>query len=159
MVLTTTPDAVYAKYGMAYDNNSPDGPWLWVFEQNLYNLRQFDPVALVYTGVSCTVNSGIPSSVAGGCCFDGVDTAYCKVVDVWTDAEYYLPGDVIELTVMWRFVFIGEGLPGWSVPEDFLVGGGLGKEPNGNPRFIQNTMVYDVEPGTYEEMFYFTVPM
>jgi|GEM_PF-1598668 len=87
------------------------------------------------------------------------DTAYCQVTDVWTDSEYYLPGDEIILTVKWKYFFSGAGSPGWSVPEDFLVGGGLGKEPNGNPRFIQNTMVYDVEPGTYEEMFYFTVPM
>ncbi|KPK68984.1 hypothetical protein AMJ82_06770 [candidate division TA06 bacterium SM23_40] len=139
------------------------------------------PVALVYTGVSCTVNSGIPSSVAGGCCFDeatgdiyGIiqgtpdhlfavditegcagDTAYCKVTDVSTDAEYYLPGDVIELTVNWKYVDTGP----WGMSNTFLVGGGLGREPAGHPRFIQNTMVGPVGPGSYTELFYFTVPM
>jgi hypothetical protein len=181
VILTTTPDAVYAKYGMAWDICSPDGPWLWIFEQNLYNLRQFDPVALAYTGVMCTVNTGLPSSVAGGACFDeatgdiygiiqgtpdhlfavditegcGADTAYCKVTNVSVPEEFYLPGDVIELTVHWKYVDTGP----WGMENAFVVGGGLGKEPNGQPRLIQNHTTGVLTPGSYQEVFYFTVPM
>jgi hypothetical protein len=89
----------------------------------------------------------------------GMDTAYVEIVDVYTDAAIYQPGDDITLTVEWKFVWQGNGSPGWSNPEEFKVGGGVGKEPNGQPRYIQNTMVGPVGPGTYTTDFVFTVPM
>jgi hypothetical protein len=41
----------YAVYGMAYDNESPGGPFLWVHTQDSCNVRQFNPNTGVYTGV------------------------------------------------------------------------------------------------------------
>jgi hypothetical protein len=83
------------------------------------------------------------------------DTAWCKVLDVWTDAGTYLPGDDVILTVEWQYFDTGL----WGPPQNFKVGGGLGKEPAGHPRFIQNTMVGPVQPGTYTTDFVFTIPM
>jgi hypothetical protein len=132
------------------------------------------------------VNTGLGSTYAGGCDWydlDGdilvliqgtpdhvgmvditeggapPDTAYCAVTGVSTDASRYLPGDEICLSVNWKFSWSGNGSPGWSNPEDFKVGGGVGKEPNGQPRYIQNVVLYDVAPGSYTEMFYFNVPL
>jgi hypothetical protein len=60
-------------YGLAWDNVSPDGPWLWVFSQDgepLTRVSQFDPDDGVYTGVSFQAidhNGGQPD-IAGGAC-------------------------------------------------------------------------------------------
>jgi len=61
----------YAIYGMAWDDASPDGPWLWAFAQEgspAVTAYQFDPINGVYTGVSFT-GWGNPDDVAGGTCF------------------------------------------------------------------------------------------
>ncbi|MFQ5906285.1 MAG: FlgD immunoglobulin-like domain containing protein [bacterium] len=58
----------YSVYGMAWDDVSSDGPWLWVFEQPPgAMIRQWDPVNHVYTGLSLDVQIG--SSIAGGAAF------------------------------------------------------------------------------------------
>ena len=63
-------------YGMAWDDLSEDGPWLWVFSQNgppdtLMEISQFDPVGGTYTGVSYQVTLEAPytQGIAGGACF------------------------------------------------------------------------------------------
>ena len=89
----------------------------------------------------------------------GIDTAYVQVLDVWTDAATYEPGDVVTLTLEWKFVYSGMGSPGWSDPEDLRVAGGLAKEPNLNPRQVDATVLAGVSPGTYTTNFTFTVPM
>ncbi|MDX1349410.1 MAG: T9SS type A sorting domain-containing protein [Putridiphycobacter sp.] len=62
-------------YGGAFDNYSPDGPWLWVFDQtgtapNQCNIVQVNPTTGVPTGVSYnyTPNAipGTTGSLAGG---------------------------------------------------------------------------------------------
>jgi hypothetical protein len=65
-----------AIYGMAWDNLSEDGPWLWVFSQDgvspdLLEISQFDPDSGTYTGVSwqSDVPTGYNSGMAGGACF------------------------------------------------------------------------------------------
>ncbi|MEE8417429.1 MAG: T9SS type A sorting domain-containing protein, partial [candidate division Zixibacteria bacterium] len=61
-------------YGMAWDNVSEGGPWLWVFSQDgtpQLQISQFDPVNGSYTGVVFYAidHSGGNDAVAGGLCF------------------------------------------------------------------------------------------
>jgi hypothetical protein len=67
----------YPIYGMAWDTMSPGGPWLWISEQGSYptytsQLRQFDPVLGVYTGVTYT----IPGTAGGLSLTDGILSDY-----------------------------------------------------------------------------------
>lgn len=57
-------------YGLAWDDLSPDGPWLWVWSQDGDGClcSQFDPRTGSYTGL--TYNGAIPpDGIAGGACF------------------------------------------------------------------------------------------
>ncbi len=61
--------ASYSVYGMAWDDVSPGGPWLWIFHQDPYpaaTIAQWDPVNHIYTGVTLDVTTN--SSIAGGAC-------------------------------------------------------------------------------------------
>jgi hypothetical protein len=63
-----------AIYGMAWDDLSDDGPWLWVFSQDgtpLMQISQFNPATGTYTGVSwqCPLPTGYTAGIAGGACF------------------------------------------------------------------------------------------
>ncbi|MFK8036795.1 MAG: T9SS type A sorting domain-containing protein [Crocinitomicaceae bacterium] len=73
--LSVIPSATHglATYGGAFDNYSPDGPWLWVFSQtgaNTCEIVQVDPSTGVPTGVSLdyftSAMMGTTSSLAGG---------------------------------------------------------------------------------------------
>ncbi|MCX8037832.1 MAG: S8 family serine peptidase [Candidatus Sumerlaeia bacterium] len=59
-------------YGLAWDNVSPDGPWLWVFSQDGGDPRvlisQFNPRTGTYTGKSF-LGWGNVGDIAGGACF------------------------------------------------------------------------------------------
>ena len=62
-----------AVYGMAYDNVSDDGPWIWVFSQDgtpLQQISQFNPVTGTYTGLTwqCALPTGFTDGLAGGAC-------------------------------------------------------------------------------------------
>ena len=64
----------YIIYGMAWDDVSEGGPWLWVFSQDgtpQLQISQFDPVIGSYTGVVFYAidHSGGDDAVAGGMCF------------------------------------------------------------------------------------------
>ncbi|MEE8417165.1 MAG: carboxypeptidase regulatory-like domain-containing protein, partial [candidate division Zixibacteria bacterium] len=64
----------YIIYGMAWDNVSEGGPWLWVFSQDgtpQLQISQFDPVIGSYTDVVFYAidHSGGDDAVAGGLCF------------------------------------------------------------------------------------------
>ncbi len=60
----------YAIYGLAYDNKTAGGPYLWVYHQNPSTLRQFS----IRTGAYTTVNWAVGgANVAGG----------CEVTDLW----------------------------------------------------------------------------
>jgi len=56
----------YDIYGMAWDNVSLDGPWLWIFSQGGQQILQFDPIDGVYTGI---IYYGPGIGIAGGACF------------------------------------------------------------------------------------------
>jgi len=61
-------------YGLAWDNASPDGPWLWVFSQDGFPetlVSQFNPVSGQYTDVSFIApdHGGDNNDTAGGACF------------------------------------------------------------------------------------------
>lgn len=65
------PGPLTSIYGMAWDDDAPDGPWLWIHDQtnpvNGCNIHQMDPVTLQYTGYVETVS--VPPSneqMAGG---------------------------------------------------------------------------------------------
>ncbi|MBL7190989.1 T9SS type A sorting domain-containing protein [bacterium] len=54
-VLQTAPFHSTAAYGMAYDSDAPDGPWLWIHDQTgptAKTLHKYDPATLTYTGFS-----------------------------------------------------------------------------------------------------------
>ena len=54
-------------YGMAWDDVSDGGPFLWIFEQDDNKIWQFDPGTCTYTGVSI---SNVPAgTLAGGLAF------------------------------------------------------------------------------------------
>jgi hypothetical protein len=64
----------YIIYGMAWDDVSGGGPWLWVFSQDgtpQLQISQFDPVTGSYTGVVFYAidHSGGDDAIAGGMCF------------------------------------------------------------------------------------------
>jgi hypothetical protein len=54
-----TPPPVEGLFGMAWDDASPDGPFLWIYEIKelaTRKIHQFDPVAGAFTGLTLTVN-------------------------------------------------------------------------------------------------------
>jgi hypothetical protein len=59
----------YSIYGMAWDDASPDGPWLWIFTQEAPGaiVYQWDPVNHVYTGLALELTH--VSGIAGGVAF------------------------------------------------------------------------------------------
>ncbi len=65
----------YYIYGAAWDNASPDGPWLWIAAQEDngaggYNyIYQFDPRTGTYTGIGFPVVYSSPGGYAGGLAF------------------------------------------------------------------------------------------
>ena len=64
----------YIIYGMAWDDASEGGPWLWVFSQDgtpQLQISQFDPAIGSYTGVVFYAidHSGGDDAIAGGMCF------------------------------------------------------------------------------------------
>ena len=60
-------------YGMAWDDVSEGGPYLWVYSQEgapATEISQFDPVAGEYTGISFyAIDSSGNDAIAGGICF------------------------------------------------------------------------------------------
>ncbi len=64
-----TPSELANTYGMAWDDASPDGPFLWVYEIKelaTRKIHQFDPVAGEFTGLTLTVNPAIGWSAGLG---------------------------------------------------------------------------------------------
>jgi hypothetical protein len=61
-------------YGLAWDDVSEGGPWLWVFSQDgtpPIEVSQFNPRTGMYTGVTFFAidHGGENNDLAGGCCF------------------------------------------------------------------------------------------
>ena len=66
----------YSIFGLAWDNVSSGGPWLWVYAQNCstngtpyVQILQFDPANGTYTNVTYQGLYYDPEDVAGGACF------------------------------------------------------------------------------------------
>jgi hypothetical protein len=100
-------------YGMAYDNDSPGGPWIWVHIQDSTNVYQFDPSTGTFTGVVYSGwgddDPGV-SGIAGGLCvLEGdpskgsvtllgvtqgtpADEIYAMEIYVQEDSLYWKPG-------------------------------------------------------------------
>ena len=72
LIRSWAPSPLSAIYGMAWDDDAPDGPWLWVHDQSNpslgCNVHQFDPATLTYTGFNITLNppGAGNSPIAGG---------------------------------------------------------------------------------------------
>jgi len=63
-------------FGLAWDDSSPDGPWLWVYSQNgepAVLISQFDPRNGEYTGVIYQGPYNSINDVAGGLCFGTIN--------------------------------------------------------------------------------------
>ncbi len=56
-------------YGMAWDDDDPDGPFLWIHSQDGgCTMRQYDPTTMNPTGVVVDItNQIVPGAIAGGC--------------------------------------------------------------------------------------------
>ena len=81
-----SPSPLLAIYGMAWDNDADDGPWLWVHDQTTpvsgCNVHQLDPVTLTYTGFSVTLDvPPAPADMAGGLHYcSGIDPVYTTML-------------------------------------------------------------------------------
>jgi hypothetical protein len=73
--LASIPNTLIAKYGSAYDDWTPGGPYLWIFNQDLatggspQNVHQFNLNTLLPTGFTHNVFPDVPSgatAIAGG---------------------------------------------------------------------------------------------
>ena len=80
------PAPLNAIYGMAWDDDAPDGPWLWVHDQanpsNGCNVHQMDPATLTYTGFHISLNPpGSSNPIAGGLdyCW-GIDPVFTSML-------------------------------------------------------------------------------
>ena len=91
-----------AVYGMAWDDDAPDGPWLWINDQTGgCNIHQFDPVTLTYTGFNIVLDPpGSVSPIAGGADYaDGVVATHTSILvmgqgtpDAGAAFEMYISG-------------------------------------------------------------------
>ena len=86
VIRTWAPAPLTSIYGMAWDDDAIDGPWLWIHDQTTpvsgCNLHQFDPVTLTYTGYSVTLDvPPSPSDMAGGLDYaHGLDPLYSSML-------------------------------------------------------------------------------
>ena len=70
-MMATAPNLAGPAYGMAYDNSTPGGPYLWLHIQDSTNVYQFHIPSLSFTGVIYSGwGDGDPgvSGIAGGLC-------------------------------------------------------------------------------------------
>ncbi len=103
----------YDIYGMAWDNVSPDGPYLWIHTQDYLNVRQFDPVNGVYTGLVYEGYANIPGyDVAGGACF-AIQEGFGLFIGLTQNSPDLIYG--MEVCPGWRWITVnpisGEVLP------------------------------------------------
>ncbi len=81
-------------YGLAWDNLSPDGPWLWVWSQGSNpecHLTQFNPRTGVYTGVT-RPGATPPGGLAGGAAFGDFNGTATFIGLQQADASDYILG-------------------------------------------------------------------
>ena len=71
LIRSWPPAPLNAIYGMAWDDDAPDGPWLWIHDQynpsSGCNVHQMDPSTLTYTGFHISLEiPGCENPIAGG---------------------------------------------------------------------------------------------
>ena len=71
LIRSWPPAPLNAIYGMAWDDDAPDGPWLWIHDQLTpdygCNVHQMDPSTLTYTGFHISLEiPGCENPIAGG---------------------------------------------------------------------------------------------
>ena len=112
LIRSWSPAPLTAVYGMAWDDDDPAGPYLWVYDQGVPDCYayQFDPVTLTYTGVvsgSLRSPSIYPYALAGGLDYcRGIDPQYSSMLsfaqstpDAGGAWEMYYVGGQPDLTV------------------------------------------------------------
>jgi len=93
IIFSGSPAPLSAIYGMAWDDVSPGGPWLWIYDQGGTpgtTLHKYNPITHTYTGEAYTVPL-IPGSIdqrAGG----------CEITDQWDPQR-------------WTMMAITQGVP------------------------------------------------
>ena len=86
LVRSWSPTPLAAVYGMAWDDQAPDGPWLWVVDQTYptsgCQFHKMDPTTLTYTLEYHTLNppSAIGAIAGGGELVTGIDPQYSSFV-------------------------------------------------------------------------------
>ena len=87
VIRSWSPDPLNAIYGMAWDNDALDGPWLWVHDQGVLPDRgcwvhQMDPATLTYTGFQINLNPPFSAyPIAGGLDYClGIDPIYSSML-------------------------------------------------------------------------------
>nr|MBC8279094.1 hypothetical protein [FCB group bacterium] len=85
LIRSWSPAPLTAVYGMAWDMDAPDGPWLWVHDQTTpvsgCNVHQLDPVTLTYTGFYVTLVWPPGLNMAGGLDYcDGIDPVFTTML-------------------------------------------------------------------------------
>ncbi len=122
-------------YGLAWDNASPGGPFLWVFSQDgtpLTQVSQFSPASGAYTGVGFQAvdhNGGLPDLASGACFTTEWDPAmgvmFCLVLGRTTlfDSIDRVQGYEITTISRWLTAEPVEGVipAGGSVPVVFTM--------------------------------------
>lgn len=109
-----------ATYGLAWDDLTEGGPYLWVFSQDgpetmLLQVSQFDPTGGYYTGVSWTAGYAeeVVSAMAGGACFTtewDPEIGALFLLGQGVPSDYILGYEISE-TIDWlRVVGDGSGL-------------------------------------------------
>ncbi|TKJ41497.1 hypothetical protein CEE37_02740 [candidate division LCP-89 bacterium B3_LCP] len=118
-VLYTGTSGVTAAYGMAFDEYSADGPWLWILDQTgtpQTTIHQYDPIDHVLTGFAYVVPlvPGSTAQVAGGL---SMTDQYAPGLACLVGITQGTPDDmlfVLELTIV-----ADPGAPG--APENFAI--------------------------------------
>lgn len=85
LIRSWSPAPLSAIYGMAWDYDAPDGPWLWIHDQTNpvsgCNVWQMDPATLTYTGYHITLNISTGNDMAGGLEYcQGLDPVYSTML-------------------------------------------------------------------------------
>ncbi len=93
VISSGSPAPLTAVYGMAWDEVTPGGPWLWIYDQGgtpLTTFHKYDPIAHDFTGEAYTVPL-LPGSI-------DQRAAGCEITDQW-DSRF------------WTMVALTQGVP------------------------------------------------
>lgn len=158
-----------AIYGLAYDNTTPGGPYLWAHVQDSCNVYQFDPTTGVYTGVAYSGwgddDPGF-TGIAGGLCvlegdpsikgntvtLLGITQMVSPVIDEMYTMEIYVEP---QESLYWKPPYpdyAPSGMPDFSQLQDNWLNPGTGQPSFCGPVAVANCFwwfdsKYNVPPG------------